>query len=154
MLTMMILLLIFACIQPPAPAEAPMNISGFWSATNTSYIDGFEIDLASSPPALFYYSEVSTDTLGFAGEIVNDVTADAASGTILYKVTDGGLYDLTVDQYSVMLYTDFDGKTCKAGCSPWKSGYPSTKDKTSDALNEFTVANGYFYPSFFGIYKK
>lgn len=127
------------------------NIIGAWGS---AYGDSFTIEPSNDNYVLTYLSDYN---FGFVGLIETEFDPSHDTGYIVYKVLSKDVSsDLTTDEYSVMTWkdgtSDNNGRQCNATCSPFKLGHSSTAETTQDALDEFTVENGYF--DYFGTYKK
>jgi len=118
-------------------------ISGYWKS---SYGDGFDI----SGTTYSQYDD-SSKTVSFAGTIVNDPDLTASSNYIIIKVTNGGTWGKTVNNYYALPYKDLTATTIKES-SAYKTGGQSEMTTQAGAESEFTIANGYF--SYYGDYIK
>jgi hypothetical protein len=118
-------------------------LSGYWKS---SYGDGFEISGTN-----FSQYDDASNSLSFAGTIVNNPDFTASSNYITLQITDGGTWGKTVGNYYVIHYKGFSKTTVKESCA-YKSGGQSGNPTQAGAEAEFTIANGYF--SYYGDYEK
>jgi hypothetical protein len=112
------------------------SLEGTWM----SHYDGFSIN-----KNVFTQYFDTSKSIAYSGAIIGKPNFKASSGSFTYKITDPGLYGMTMNNYYVAFWEDFSGLSVKQAGSPYKDDGNNNGFATqAEAEDEYTLDNGYY----------
>jgi hypothetical protein len=127
----------------------PIADGYYYSGILPPYDDGIEI----SGNNLYYYANGKGD-INFAGEIVENVQSSDASGVLIIKITNAGLWGKTVNAYYGLAYKNKTDSTFQESSAThpldWTLPVNNGVSTIAEAVSTYTEAKGYY--AYYGTY--